>query len=47
VVLHLSMWMVATMASLCRNEAKLKCLAVNVMGIWDHLVWEMGSSMTT
>jgi hypothetical protein len=39
---HVSMWMVMTLVSICKNEAKLMSLAENVMGIWGHLLWVMG-----
>jgi hypothetical protein len=44
---HLSMWTVMTMALVCGNKARLMSVVENVMGIWDHLVWVMGPSMTT
>jgi hypothetical protein len=35
---HLLMWMVTTMALVCRNEANLMFSAENVLGMWGHLV---------
>jgi hypothetical protein len=44
---HLSMWTMMTMTSVCGNKARLISWAVNVMGIWDHLVWVMGHSIVS
>jgi hypothetical protein len=38
VMFHLLMWMVTTMALVCRNEANLMFSAENVLGMWGHLV---------
>jgi hypothetical protein len=44
---HMSMWTVMTLASVCGNKGSLISWAVNVMGIWDHLVWVMGPLTAT
>jgi hypothetical protein len=44
---HLSMWTMTTMVSVCGNEARLMSWVMNVMGMWDYLVWVMGPSITT
>jgi hypothetical protein len=33
--------------SVCGNKARPMSWAVNVMGMWDHLVFVMGPSTTT
>jgi hypothetical protein len=36
-----------TIALVCGNKARLMSWAEKVMSMWDHLVWVMGTSMTT
>jgi hypothetical protein len=44
---YLSMWPITTIASMCGNEARLTSWSVNVMGIWDHLIWVIGPLTVT
>jgi hypothetical protein len=38
---YLSMCVVMTMASVCRNDTSLMSASVKVRGMWDHLVHHM------
>jgi hypothetical protein len=39
--------MVMTIASVWGNDVRSTSLVVNVMGMWDHLVWVIGPLTAT